>query len=120
LAAEYPSAILHAPAVPGAVLVATGTRLPCVRLDWFVATAARAPLYYDLLQVPSSASELERQVRVDVNADVQQERVARAGVNGSGISRNNPVPERHGAQTGAHRRAAPIHRGPPQPHDRRH
>jgi dipeptidyl aminopeptidase/acylaminoacyl peptidase len=102
LAAEYPYGILHDTAVARAVLVATGTRLPCVRLDWFVATAARAPLYYDLLQVPSSASELERQLRVDVNADVQQERVARAGFNGSGISRNNRVLERHDAQTGAY------------------
>src|SRR6516162_4308027 len=76
--------------------------MPCVRLDWFVATASRAPLYYDLLQVPSNAAELERQLRVDVNADVQQERVARAGFNGSGISRNNRVLERHDAQTGAY------------------
>ncbi len=102
LLAEYPYGVLHDTAVARAVLVATATRMPCVRLDWFVATASRPPLYYDLLQIPANAAELERQLRVDVNQDVQQERVARAGFNGSGISRNNRVLERHDAQTGAY------------------
>jgi WD40 repeat protein len=102
LLAEYPYGVLHDTAVARAVLVATATRMPCVRLDWFVATASRPPLYYDLLQIPANAAELERQLRVDVNLDVQQERVARAGFNGSGISRNNRVLERHDAQTGVY------------------
>ncbi|HZY90037.1 MAG TPA: WD40 repeat domain-containing protein, partial [Gemmataceae bacterium] len=102
LLAEYPYGVLHDTAVARAVLVATATRMPCVRLDWFVATASRPPLYYDLLQIPANAAELERQLRVDVNQDIQQERVARAGFNGSGISRNNRVLERHDAQTGAY------------------
>jgi WD40 repeat protein len=105
LLAEYPYGVLHDTAVARAVLVATATRMPCVRLDWFVATASRPPLYYDLLQIPANAAELERQLRVDVNLDVQQERVARAGFNGSGISRNNRVLERHDAQTGAYWRS---------------
>jgi WD40 repeat protein len=102
LLAEYPYGILHDTAVARAVLVATGTRLPCLRLDWFLASASRPPLYYDLLQLPGNAAELEKQLRVDVNADVQQERAARAGFNGSGVSRNNRVIERHDAQTGAY------------------
>jgi WD40 repeat protein len=102
LLAEYPYGVLHDTAMARAVLVATATRMPCVRLDWFVATASRPPLYYDLLQIPTNAAELERQLRVDVNLDIQQERVARAGFNGSGISRNNRILERHDAQTGAY------------------
>jgi WD40 repeat protein len=102
LLAEYPYGILHDTAVARAVLVATRTRMPCVRLDWFVANASRPPLYYDLLQMPTNSSELERQLRVDVALDVQQERVARAGFNGSGISRNNRILERHDAQNGAY------------------
>jgi mono/diheme cytochrome c family protein len=82
--------------------VATATRLPLVRADWFVATASRAPLYYDLLQIPGNLSELERQLRVDVATNIQQERVARTGFNGSGISRNNRVLERHDAMNGAY------------------
>jgi WD40 repeat protein len=102
LLAEYPYGVLHDTAAARAVLVATATRLPCVRLDWFVATACRPPLYYELLQIPSIAAELERQLRVDVTLDIQQERVARAGFNGSGISRNNRILERHDAMNGAY------------------
>jgi WD40 repeat protein len=100
--AEYPYGILHDSAVARAVLIATATRVPVVRADWFVATASRAPLYYEILQIPSSLSELERQLRVDVAANIQQERVARAAFNGSGISRNNRVLERHDAMNGAY------------------
>src|SRR5262249_25946561 len=98
--ADYPYGVLQDSAVSRAVLVHTANRMPVVRADWFVATASRAPLYYDLLQLPTNLSELERQLRVDVNLDIQQERVARAGFLGSGISRNNRVLERHDAQNG--------------------
>ena len=60
----------------------------------FIAAASRAPLYYDLLQTPNQVAELERQLRVDVLVNIQQERVARAGFNGSGVSRNNRILER--------------------------
>src|SRR5262249_43539524 len=101
LLAEYPYGILQDSGIGRAVMVATATRMPYVRLDWFVATASRAPLYYDLLQMPTNLAELERQLRVDVSLDIQQERVARAGFLGSGISRNNRILERHDAQNGA-------------------
>jgi WD40 repeat protein/mono/diheme cytochrome c family protein len=102
LLAEYPYGIFTDTAVARATVVATATRLPVVRLDWFVANASRPPLYYDLLQIPTNLAELERQLRVDAVVDVQQERVARAGFNGSGISRNNRVLERHDAVHGAY------------------
>lgn len=102
LLADYPYGILLDSATARAVLVATASRMPCVRADWFLANASRAPLYYDLLQLPTNAAELERQLRVDVTQNIQQERVARAGFNGSGISKNNRVLERHVAQNGAY------------------
>ncbi len=102
LLTDYPYGILHDSALARAVLVGTATRMPVVRADWFVATASRAPLYYELLQIPSNLADLERQLRVDVGANIQQERVARAGFNGSGISRNNRVLERHDAMNGAY------------------
>jgi hypothetical protein len=105
LLTDYPYGILHDTAVARAVLVTTFTRMPVVRADWFVANASRAPLYYDLLQIPANLSELERQLRVDVGANIQQERVARAGFNGSGVSRNNRVLERHDAMNGAYWRS---------------
>ncbi len=105
LLTDYPYGILHDTAVARAVLVNTLTRMPVVRADWFVANASRAPLYYDMLQIPSNLSELERQLRVDVGLNIQQERVARAGFNGSGVSRNNRVLERHEAMNGAYWRS---------------
>ena len=57
-----------------------------LRADWFVATASRPPLYHDLLLLPSTDRELERQLRTDVPANIQEETVARAGFNDSGVS----------------------------------
>jgi WD40 repeat protein/mono/diheme cytochrome c family protein len=102
LLAEYPYGVLNDTAAARAVVVGTATRVPCVRADWFLASASLAPLYYDLLQIPSNLSELERQLHVDVATDVQQERVSRAGFLGSGISRNNRLIERHDAMNGAY------------------
>jgi WD40 repeat protein/mono/diheme cytochrome c family protein len=100
--ADYPYGVFPDTATARACSAATATRMPCVRADWFVATASRPPLYQDLLQLPNNAAELERQLRVDAAADIQQERVARAGFNGSGISRNNRLIERHDAVHGAY------------------
>ena len=72
LVADYPYGILTDTAVARAVLVATGTRLPYVRLDWFVANASRAPLYYDLLQTADESQRTGTPARVDVTADIQQ------------------------------------------------
>jgi WD40 repeat protein len=102
LLAEYPYGVLLDTAVAKACSVATLTRLPVIRADWFIATACRPPLYQDLLQLPNNANELERQLRVDVTADIQQERVARAGFNGSGVARNNRILERHVSVHGAY------------------
>jgi len=74
---------------------ATRSQIPHVRADWFVAVAARPPLYHDILQLPRTESELERLLRVEVLENIRQERVARAGFNSSGVSRNNRLIERH-------------------------
>jgi len=76
--------------------------LPLLRADWFVATAARAPLYYDLLEMPSTDRGLERQLQVDTVASIEQHSAARAGFNGSGVSKNNRLIERHDATYGAY------------------
>jgi WD40 repeat protein/mono/diheme cytochrome c family protein len=100
--AEYPYGILPDSAVAKACMVATATRMPCIRADWFVATASRPPLYHDLLQLPNNLAELEAQLRVNAAVDIQQERVARLGFNGSGIAKNNRILERHDAVHGAY------------------
>jgi WD40 repeat protein len=100
--AEYPYGILADTGAFRAVAAATATRLPVVRAEWFLATASRPPLYHDLLQLPTTAGELERQLRLDAALDIQQERIARAGFTGSGVSRNNRLIERHPAPHGAY------------------
>jgi tetratricopeptide (TPR) repeat protein/mono/diheme cytochrome c family protein len=70
-------------------------RLPFVRGDWFVASAARPPLYHEVLELPATEPELQRLLRIDVAENIRRERVARAGFNGSGVSRNNRLIERH-------------------------
>ncbi|GBD36996.1 hypothetical protein HRbin36_02126 [bacterium HR36] len=102
LLAEYPFALQLDSVAARIVAVQTASRLPVVRADWFLATASRAPLYYELLQLPATAQELERQLRIDTLLNIQQERVARAGFNNSGIARNNRLIERHYAAHGAY------------------
>jgi tetratricopeptide (TPR) repeat protein/mono/diheme cytochrome c family protein len=70
-------------------------RLPIVRGDWFVASAARPPLYHEVLELPATEPELQRLLRIDTTENIRRERVARAGFNGSGVSRNNRLIERH-------------------------
>jgi hypothetical protein len=98
----YPYGVALTTRAAGQSAEATGCRLPYVRGDWFVAAAARPPLYHDLLQVPASDRELERLLRLDAEEDITQERVARAGFNGSGVSRSNRLIERHESSYGAY------------------
>jgi hypothetical protein len=93
--AAYPFGVRPDGPEAGACARATGSDLPCIRADWFVATASRPPLYHDVLLLPETDRKLEELLRVDVLDDVQQERVARVGFNGSGVSRNNRLLERH-------------------------
>jgi len=102
LLSEYPYAVETGSVIERLVAVQTASRLPVIRADWFLATASRAPLYYDLLQLPTTAQELERQLRIDASLNIQQLRVARAGFNNSGIARNNRLIERHYAAHGAY------------------
>jgi WD40 repeat protein/mono/diheme cytochrome c family protein len=97
---EYPYGVLDDSVSARAVSVGTLAKQPLVRGDWFVATASRAPLYYDVLQLPASLTELEKLIRVDAAENIRQERVARVGFNGSGISRFNRVLERHDSAQG--------------------
>jgi WD40 repeat protein/mono/diheme cytochrome c family protein len=85
-----------------ALAEAAGASLAVLRGDWFVATASRPPLYHDLLGLPERDKALERLVGVDVRTDVREESAARAGFNGSGVSRNNRLIERHDAAYGAY------------------
>lgn len=79
-----------------------GNELPYLRADWFVATAARPPLYHALLQLPANAQVLERQLRVNVTKDFLDNQLARAGLLTSGVSKQNRLLDRHEAIFGSY------------------
>jgi serine/threonine-protein kinase len=91
----------------------TGTSLPVLRADWFVATAARgdgAGLYHTLLDLPRTAGELERKLMTTgpndtadpVRRDFLQNRLRRAGFAESNVSSQNRLVDRHPTQHGAY------------------
>jgi mono/diheme cytochrome c family protein len=105
LAAVYPYRLPEPGAAARALTTLTGSEQPHLRGDWFAATASRPPFYFDFLQLPSTDRALERLVQVDAPTDVQEDAAARAGFNGSGVSRNNRILERHDAAFGAYWRS---------------
>lgn len=80
----------------------THSPLPYVRADWFVFEASKPPLYYQTLRLPETTVELEQRLELDSARNIRQERVWRAAFNGSGVSRNNRLIERHRSPYGAY------------------
>ena len=79
--------------------------VPFVYADWFLATASLPPLYHDILALPETERELERELGIDVERNLRSapgNRVWRAGTNNSGVSTNNRVVERHRSPHGAY------------------
>jgi len=77
-----------------------GTQVPVIRADWFAAKASSPPLYYDILKLPDTAQGLHQLLRIDLNRNIQDEQVVRAGFQDSGVSTNNRLIERHPMGTG--------------------
>jgi hypothetical protein len=96
----YPYAMKPDATAYDTVASLTGTPLAWVRGDWFAFTASRPPLYYDLLKLPQTFAELEKQVEVDVKSDIEKFLVKRAGFQHSGVSKHNRLIERHTIPTG--------------------
>jgi serine/threonine-protein kinase len=80
----------------------SGSDLPALRADWFVATATRPPLYHTVLDLPDTAEKLEKLLRVDVADNFRHDKLARAGFAKSGVSSQNRLIERHEAAYGAY------------------
>ena len=73
----------------------TQTTIPIIQGDWFISHASRPPLYHELLELPATLDEFERQLGVDIERDIQNEEVLRAGFKNAGPSQNHRVIERH-------------------------
>ena len=80
----------------------TQTKMPYVRIDWFVFAASKPPLYHSVLNLPETDAALENMLRVNVNANIEQETAIRAGFNRSGVSQNNRLIEWHKSPYGSY------------------
>ena len=96
----YPYAMKPDATAYDTVASLTGTPLAWVRGDWFAFSASRPPLYYDLLKLPQTFAELEKQVDVDVKSNIEKFLAKRAGFQHSGVSKHNRLIERHTIPTG--------------------
>lgn len=83
----------------------TRTIIPIVRADWFVARVGVGELYYDILDMPQTASELETSLKVDIERDFQKNLLRRAGFSKSNVSEHNRVVDRHWSIYGAYWRS---------------
>lgn len=70
-----------------------------IRVDWFVAHAARPKNYHALLDIPETVDELEDELGINVESDFERNRLMRAGFAGSGVSKHNRLVDRHTGQT---------------------
>ncbi len=100
--AANPYGLTYETAGAKACYAACGTAIPHIRADWFVFAASRPPLYHDVLELPKTDLELEKLLHIDVLENIRTEEVARAAFNGSGVSGNNRLIERHKASYGAY------------------
>jgi serine/threonine-protein kinase len=71
-----------------------------VRADWFLDTAARPDLYQAILDLPATAQELEKSLRVDTERDYLSDTLRRAGFTRSSVSRQMRVVDRHDSELG--------------------
>ena len=81
---------------------ATQCKMPNVRIDWFVFAGSKPPLYHTILGIPGTDLELEQLLRVNAQANIDQEQVIRAGFNRSGVSQNNRLIEWHKSPYGSY------------------
>lgn len=102
---SYPYHVVPGSPVAKTITMATECELPFVRADWFVSSAARPPLYHVLLDMPKTAGDLEKKLLIDVEKNIKEETVVRAGFSESGVSRNNRIVERHESPYGAYWRS---------------
>lgn len=111
---RYPYGMRHDGAEQDEKLAATakqvyglsGSLQPFVRADWFLARASQPPIYHSLLfhkfRIPEKATDLERELGIDVADNIRKNKVVRAGYLTSNISAQNRMVERHATTYGAY------------------
>ncbi|NNE25161.1 MAG: DUF4384 domain-containing protein [Rhizobiales bacterium] len=76
------------------------TKVPFLRGDWLAFTASRPPVYHDLLRLPATYGELQKNLDVDVADNIAKFLAKRSGFQRSFVSQNNRLIERHTISTG--------------------
>lgn len=103
LAGGYPYAIVLGKRIETESALRAGTEVPFLRGDWFAFAASQPPLYDELLGLPPTDRELEREVlHVDVADNLRRASAQRAGFVKSGVSEFNRLIERHPTAFGAY------------------
>ncbi len=77
-------------------------RLPFTRADWFIENGLQGNLYDIIMNVPGNIQTLEGQFGVNVDSDIQNGQVKRAGFNGSGVSQQSRMIEWHQSSVGSY------------------
>ncbi|MGI9382272.1 MAG: DUF4384 domain-containing protein [Methyloligellaceae bacterium] len=98
--AAYPYAIKPDHELYEKVKTDTATPLSWVRGDWLAFAASRPALYHDLLKLPKTLPELEKQLGLKIQDNIEKEQIKRAGFQKSLVSRNNRLIERHQIENG--------------------
>jgi mono/diheme cytochrome c family protein len=75
----------------------TDTVLPIMRIDWFMANAAKPKIYNYMMKLPTHIRELEQRFQINVDENIRRRQVLRAGFadGSSGVSDHNRMLERH-------------------------
>jgi hypothetical protein len=87
----------------GVVKQLTNTRVPVQSGNWLVFGGTQPPLYHDVLGIPSTLDQLQRDTGVNIAQDIAREQVWRSGFTNSGVALHNRVIERHEIPAGGNR-----------------
>ncbi|WP_020178716.1 c-type cytochrome [Methylopila sp. M107] len=88
-----------------ALAAQTRTQVPILRVDWFMANAAKPALYHTLLDLPQNIADLEKgRLGVNVDDNIRRRRIVRAAFlqGASGVSDHNRMIERHALPRGGY------------------
>ncbi|MEN9811260.1 MAG: hypothetical protein RLZZ488_2827 [Pseudomonadota bacterium] len=77
-----------------------GTACYLIRADWFAATAALPEPYNRFLKQGNTRQELDEKLGINVNENLKERKVIRAGFRNSGVSSFNRMIERHDQSNG--------------------
>jgi hypothetical protein len=94
--ASSPHAVPFVGAQADAAVDDTGTSVPVLSGNAFVAAASSAPLYYGVLGIPEDVDGfILNELAIDIQANRVDEEVVRAGLGGTGVGRFEFLAERH-------------------------